>query len=61
MESEASVGVGLLEMTLELLPRPTKKELVREDVVVAQIKSESAIEHEREKHVFVYAKAWWKE
>ncbi|CAG5134305.1 unnamed protein product [Candidula unifasciata] len=57
--SEAHVPVGLLELQLELFPKPPQS--LEENVVRAQIELEKSRQAERERMFLVYAKQWWKE
>ena len=57
--TEKQVPVGILEIRLELIPRPPDP--LGEDVVSAQISLEKTKQAERERLFLVYAKQWWKE
>lgn len=56
--TESKVPVGILDIQLELLPRPQP---ISEDVLSTQISLEKSKQAERERLFLVYAKQWWQE
>lgn len=59
--SEASVPAGVLDVRLELLPRPSESQSLTDHVVKTQVTLERNRQAERERLFLVYAKQWWKE
>ncbi|XP_071495438.1 centrosomal protein of 76 kDa-like [Diadema antillarum] len=57
--AECKVPVGILEVKLELLPRPDQ--MLAEEVISTQISVERNRIAERERLFLVYAKQWWRE
>ncbi|XP_005103634.1 centrosomal protein of 76 kDa [Aplysia californica] len=57
--NEARVPVGVLEVQMELFPRPGQA--LEENVVRAQLDMERSRQADRERLFLVYAKQWWKE
>ncbi|RUS90786.1 hypothetical protein EGW08_001405 [Elysia chlorotica] len=57
--NEARVPVGVLEIQLELFPKPGQ--VLEENVVRAQMDLERSRQADRERLFLVYAKQWWKE
>jgi centrosomal protein CEP76 len=64
VREEAKLPVGVLDLRLELLPRPTDDEakaLPAERDLLAQLRAERASEADAERAFFAYARAWWHE
>ncbi|GFS20157.1 centrosomal protein of 76 kDa-like [Elysia marginata] len=57
--NEARVPAGVLEIQLELFPKPGQ--MLEENVVRAQLELERSRQADRERLFLVYAKQWWKE
>ncbi|XP_077982929.1 centrosomal protein of 76 kDa-like [Glandiceps talaboti] len=57
--TESKVPVGVLELRLELIPTPTQ--MLKEDIITAQVALERNRTAERERLFLVYAKQWWRE
>ncbi|CAL1548119.1 unnamed protein product [Lymnaea stagnalis] len=57
--NEAQVSAGILDLQLELFPKPSQ--FIEENVVRVQLDMERKHQAERERLFLVYAKQWWKE
>ena len=57
--NESRVPLGILEVQVELFPRPSQA--LEENVVRAQLDMERSRQADRERLFLVYAKQWWKE
>ena len=57
---ESKAAAGVLLMRLDLIPTPTVQ-VVPENDILSQLKSERIREAEIERQFFLYAKSWWQE
>jgi centrosomal protein CEP76 len=57
--AQASVAAGVLEVHVELLPKPDRK--LDEPILNSQLRDERVREADVERRFFGYAKTWWKE
>lgn len=56
--TESSIPVGIIEMTLSVIPAP---DVLAEDVLEQQINLEKGYQSERNRLFLVYTKQWWRE
>jgi centrosomal protein CEP76 len=59
--SESKVPVGILNISMQLVPMLDANEHLNEDILTTQLGLEHSRNTERERLFLVYAKQWWKE